>query len=153
MNDAQPSASRDSAPQVAGPILLPVLLFDGECGLCTGSVRFILKRDRTRVLRFASLQSELGVRLLRQNDMDPSERSTLVLVDERGEVAVRSTAALRVASEHLRFPWRLAGVFRIVPRFLRDGVYGLFSRNRLSLFGTADLCALPAPDAAERFVG
>ena len=131
----------------------PYLLFDGECGLCTSSVRFILKRDRTRELRFAPLQSDFGRGLVAGYGMDPGELSTLVLVDEAGGVALRSTAALRVASEHLRFPWRLAGALRIVPRFLRDGVYRLIAKNRIRWFGTADACVLPAPGEAERFVG
>jgi predicted DCC family thiol-disulfide oxidoreductase YuxK len=130
----------------------PLLLFDGECGLCTSSVRFILKRDRTGELRFASLQSDVGRRLLSERGMDPEELSTLVLVDERGEVALRSTAALRVASAHMRFPWRLAGVFLIVPRFLRDAVYRFVAKNRIKWFGTADACELPAPGQAERFI-
>lgn len=131
----------------------PLLLFDGECGLCTSSVRFILDRDRTKALRFASLQSEFGRRVVTRHGLDPDELSTLVLVDERERLALRSTAALRVASEHLRFPWRLAGVFRIVPRFIRDGVYRWIARNRTRWFGTSDACELPAPGQPERFVG
>ncbi len=131
----------------------PLLLFDGECGLCTSSVRFILARDRTQELRFASLQSELGRRVLEGHGLDPDELSTLVLVDRDGDVALRSTAALRVAGEHLRFPWRLAVVLRVVPRVLRDGVYRWVSRNRIRWFGTADACQMPAPGEAERFVG
>ncbi|QDV05643.1 hypothetical protein Poly30_11420 [Planctomycetes bacterium Poly30] len=132
---------------------LPLLLFDGECGLCTSSVRFILDRDRTGKLRFASLQSDVGRSAVASRGLDPDELSTLVLIDEKGEMSVRSTAALRVASEHMQFPWRLAGVFRIVPRFLRDGVYRWVARNRLRWFGTSDACQLPAPGSAERFVG
>lgn len=115
-------------------------------------MRFILKRDRTGELRFASLQSDVGRRLLGERGMDPEELSTLVLVDEDGEVALRSTAALRVASAHMRFPWRLAGVFLIVPRFLRDAVYRFVAKNRIKWFGTADGCELPAPGQAERFI-
>ncbi len=137
-----------SSPESNGPLLL----FDGECGLCTSSVRFILKRERTEKLRFASLQGETGRRLLLKSGRDPDELSTLVLVDEEGQVALRSTAALRVAAEHMRFPWRLAGVFRIVPRFLRDGVYRMVAKRRIRWFGTADACELPAPGQAERFL-
>lgn len=146
-----PSASvpaPEPAPTPGGPFLL----FDGECGLCTSSVRFVLKRDRTQELRFASLQSDFGRGLVLKHGMDPDELSTLVLVDQAGQVALRSTAALRVASEHMGFPWRLAFVFRIVPTFLRDGVYRWVAKNRIRWFGTADACALPAPGEAERFV-
>jgi predicted DCC family thiol-disulfide oxidoreductase YuxK len=135
-----------------GPEPRPLLLFDGECGLCTSSVRFILDRDRTQALRFASLQSALGRRIVSSRGLNPEELSTLVLIDESGAMSLRSTAALRVAAEHLRFPWRAAGVLRVVPTFLRDSVYRLVARNRLRWFGTSDACQLPAPGAAERFV-
>ncbi|MEM8710935.1 MAG: DCC1-like thiol-disulfide oxidoreductase family protein [Planctomycetota bacterium] len=131
----------------------PLLLFDGECGLCTGSVRFILDRERDGRLHFASLQSALGRSVAEANGLDPDELSTLVLVDEEGGVSLRSTAALKVAAGHLRLPWRLAGVFRIVPRFLRDGVYRFIAARRIQWFGTADACELPAPGVPERFVG
>ena len=130
-----------------------LLLFDGECGLCTASIRFILARDRKGLLRFASLQSELGRGVAIVHGLDPYELTTLVFVDGAGHVTLRSTAALRVAAEHLRFPWRLAGVLRIVPRFLRDAIYRWVSKNRLRWFGSADACQLPAPGEAERFVG
>ena len=76
----------------------------------------------------------------------------MILLDKEGRVSVRSNAALRVASEHLRFPWRLAGIFRVVPTVLRDAVYGVVSRNRIRWFGKADACSLPAPAEAARFV-
>src|SRR5208282_2040504 len=37
-----------------------VILYDGVCGLCNRGVRFVLKRDRKGVFRFASLQSSAG---------------------------------------------------------------------------------------------
>lgn len=147
MTDVSPSDSLSAGLEVA-----PLLLFDGECGLCATSVRFILKRDRAGELRFASLQSDLGRRVLSERGMDPGELSTMILLDKEGRVSVRSNAALRVASEHLRFPWRLAGIFRVVPTVLRDAVYGVVSRNRIRWFGKADACSLPAPAEAARFV-
>ncbi|MFN2245601.1 MAG: DCC1-like thiol-disulfide oxidoreductase family protein, partial [Candidatus Promineifilaceae bacterium] len=35
----------------------PVLLYDGVCYFCNGLVRFALRQDKGRRLRFASLQS------------------------------------------------------------------------------------------------
>ncbi|MEM6675306.1 MAG: DCC1-like thiol-disulfide oxidoreductase family protein [Planctomycetota bacterium] len=129
-----------------------LLLFDGECGLCTRSVRFVLDRDRVGRLRFGSLQSDLGRRVLVANGLDPDELSSLVLVDAEGRVWTRSDAALRVSGD-LGWPWSWGRAFLVVPRFLRDGVYDVIARNRIRWFGTADACELPAPGAAERFVG
>jgi hypothetical protein len=47
---------------------LPILFFDGECGVCTRTVRFLLHRDRRRrSLRFASLQGNTARELLRSH--------------------------------------------------------------------------------------
>ena len=129
----------------------PLLLFDGECGLCARTVRFVLARDRVGRLRFASLQSDLGRSVLVESGLDPDALSTLVLLDEEGRVWTRSDAALRVAGD-LRWPWRWARVGLVVPRGVRDLVYRFVARYRISWFGTADACELPAPGVAERFV-
>ena len=47
----------------------PVILFDGVCNLCSGSVQFILKRDKEKKFMFASLQSNYGQDLLKQLDL------------------------------------------------------------------------------------
>lgn len=145
-----------SAPQAAGrgpveALPLPLLLYDGECGLCARSVRFILDRDKKKRIRFAPLQSELGRGVAASQGLDPDDLTTLVLVEEGGRVSVRSTAALR-ASGDLRMPWRMAKVFLIVPRFLRDGIYRWVAKHRLRFFGTADSCRLPTPEESARFV-
>ncbi|PKN39805.1 MAG: hypothetical protein CVU63_14125, partial [Deltaproteobacteria bacterium HGW-Deltaproteobacteria-20] len=35
----------------------PIVLFDGECGLCHASVRFVVERDDRALFRFAPLDS------------------------------------------------------------------------------------------------
>lgn len=162
--DMEPGATVDTAGLKQGPsevpaqgrgpeqaLPLPLLLFDGECGLCARSVRFILDRDRKKRLRFAPLQSELGRGIVASQGLDPNDLTTLVLVEEGARVSLRSTAVLRACGD-LRMPWRLAKGFLIVPRFLRDGVYRWVAKHRLRWFGTADSCRLPTPEESSRFV-
>ncbi|MDG1490288.1 MAG: DUF393 domain-containing protein, partial [Planctomycetota bacterium] len=120
--------ARPTAPSEA-----PLLLFDGECGLCSAAVQFILKRDRRRRLRFAALQTELGREIMAAQGLDPSDLRTMVLRTELGEVLLRSDAAL-AAAEELRWPWRWATVLRWIPRPLRDTVYRLIAKYRHRLF-------------------
>ena len=42
----------------------PVVLFDGVCNLCQYAVNFLIDRDPRKRLRFASLQSQTGQKLL-----------------------------------------------------------------------------------------
>ncbi|HZF33246.1 MAG TPA: DCC1-like thiol-disulfide oxidoreductase family protein, partial [Candidatus Angelobacter sp.] len=44
----------------------PVMLFDGVCNLCSGSVQFAIARDPAANLRFAAIQSPHGQDFLRR---------------------------------------------------------------------------------------
>jgi predicted DCC family thiol-disulfide oxidoreductase YuxK len=130
----------------------PVLLFDGTCALCNGTVQFVLDHERDQALRFAPLQSETASRLLAPHGLAvAAEPETIVLV-EAGRAYTHSAAALRVAA-HLRWPWRLAGALVIVPRVLRDLAYRFVARNRYRWFGREEVCRLPSPEHRVRFLG
>lgn len=129
----------------------PVVLFDGVCNLCNGSVQFILKRDPQARFRFASLQSEAGRSLLVEHGLDPDALSSVVVIED-GRVWQESSAALRIA-RHLPGAWKLLRVFIVIPRPLRDAVYRLIARNRYRWFGKSETCWLPTPELKGRFLG
>lgn len=128
----------------------PTLLFDGVCNLCSGSVQFILKRDKAGRFRFASLQSDAGRRLMTGHGLDPAALSSVVLIED-GRAYQESTAALRIA-RHLPGAWKLLRVFTIIPRPLRDAAYRLIARNRYRWFGKTEACWLPTPELRARFL-
>ena len=140
--DAATSIARD------GP---PVLLFDGVCNLCNGMVRFVVGREADPKLRFASLQSDFGRRLLKDRGLPQGYLQGLVLV-EGGQTFLNSEAAVRVAL-YLRRPWRWFAVLRLAPSWLREPVYRIVARQRYRLFGKRDACPLPLPELRERFLG
>jgi predicted DCC family thiol-disulfide oxidoreductase YuxK len=119
------------------------VLFDGDCSLCNGVVRFLLKRDRERAFQFAPLQSTAGRAILQAHGRRADDLDTLVLVD-RGSVLIRSDAVLAIAAR-LPPPWRAARFLAILPRPLRDGVYRVVARYRNILFRGQDRCVLPVP--------
>lgn len=125
-------------------------MFDGVCRLCTGTVLFVIRRDRRKRFRFASMQSRLGQELLRRFGLSPDTLTTFVLV-EAGEHFTKSTAALRVAAG-LGGGWPLASVLLAVPRPIRDAVYDWVAKNRYRWFGRLDQCLVPVPDVRDRFI-
>ncbi len=129
----------------------PLLLYDGECGLCDRTVRFIIRHDAKAKVKFAALQSEFGRKLLIEKGFDPDYREGVLLFDE-GKLYQSSDAALRTA-RHLNRPWRWLAAGRFVPRFIRQPVYKTIARNRFRFFGKVDACELPAPGERERFIG
>lgn len=128
----------------------PVLFFDGVCNLCSASVQFIIEHEASPTIHFASLQSDLARQTLPPLGVDPARLESLVFV-EGGVATTRSTAALRIA-RHLKPPWRWLAVFVVVPRVLRDVVYGLIAKNRYRLFGKKEACWLPSPALKARFL-
>jgi predicted DCC family thiol-disulfide oxidoreductase YuxK len=128
----------------------PILLFDGVCNLCSSSVQFVLKRNRKENIRFASLQSAFGQGVLLRSQLPKDYLSSLVLL-ENGSIFVKSDAALHLA-KHLNGFWKVASVFRIVPRFIRDGVYDLIAEHRYRWFGRKEVCWIPEKRWQERFL-
>lgn len=128
----------------------PIVLFDGVCNLCSGSVQFLLKRDPEGRFRFASLQSDAGRRLMAEHGLDVEALNSVVLI-EGGRAWQESSAALRIA-RHLPGAWKLLRVFAAVPRPLRDAVYRWIARNRYRWFGKAETCWLPTPELKARFL-
>ncbi|CAM3636983.1 DCC1-like thiol-disulfide oxidoreductase family protein [Cohnella lubricantis] len=127
-----------------------VLLFDGDCVFCNGTVRFIARRDPKRRFRFASLQSSAGRRLLAQCGV-PEETDSVVLIED-GRGYIRSEAALRAALR-LRGAWPLLYVFQAVPLRWRDAAYDAFAARRYRWFGRqTEACALPSPEVRSRLL-
>lgn len=133
----------------------PVLLYDGLCGFCDATVRFVMKHDRRGVLRFATLQGDFAREVIaRHPELAGVDSLVLVEQDPRTgaeRVYVRSTGALRVA-RYLGGVWHLARALAIVPRFLRDLLYDAFARVRYRVFGRYDACPLPSPEQRARFI-
>lgn len=127
-----------------------VVLFDGVCNLCNASVQFILERDPAGRFRFASLQSGAGRALLAAHGLPTDELATVVVVAD-GRAYTRSDAALRVA-RGLRGAWPALGVLRLVPRALRDAVYGVVAAHRYRWLGRRGECMLPTPALRSRFL-
>lgn len=128
----------------------PIILFDAECVLCSSNAQFVLTHDKARRFRLASMQGEVGAALYRAHGMDPLDPIS-ILVIEGDRVRQDSDAVLRIY-EVLGFPWRLLGLLRVVPAFLRDPVYRLVARNRYRLFGKRSTCWLPPPEYRNRLL-
>jgi predicted DCC family thiol-disulfide oxidoreductase YuxK len=129
----------------------PIVLYDGVCGLCEASVNFIIHHDPAGRFRFASLQSEIGRRLLAEHGLNADVMNTVVLIDE-SSAHVRSAAAARVLIL-LGGGFSVMGeVLAVIPEIIRDAVYNWIARNRYRWFGKRDVCRLPTVEVAKRFL-
>ncbi|MBK8229467.1 MAG: DUF393 domain-containing protein [Candidatus Eisenbacteria bacterium] len=132
-----------------------IILFDGVCNLCRGSVALVVRNDPGGRFRFAARQSPAARALLAKCgggrvDAASGSPESIVLI-QNGTCFDRSEAILRIASR-LGFPWRLLGLFRLIPRPLRDRAYDQVARGRYRWFGRRDSCLIPTPDLRARFL-
>lgn len=127
-----------------------LILFDGVCNLCNRAVDFIIRRDRGRHFKFASLQSDVGKQHAERHGVDLSSVDSVVLIDS-GKAYLKSSAALRIAKK-LRGGWPLLYGLIIVPKPLRNWTYDWIARNRYQWFGKKETCRLPTRDEQALFL-
>jgi|SRR6187200_237047 predicted DCC family thiol-disulfide oxidoreductase YuxK len=128
----------------------PIILFDGVCNFCNGSVNFLIRQDKKNVFRFAALQSQTAQKLLAQYKKQKKGFESFVLMQD-GKAYEKSSAALKVLKK-LPWYWKWAQVFWIVPKFIRDGVYDVIARNRYKWFGKKEECMIPTSEVRNRFL-
>lgn len=128
----------------------PILVFDGECMFCSGWVNFVLRHDRQGRYRFITAQSPLGQALYRHYGLDSRDYETNMLIAD-GIVYLKSEGSLRLAAG-LGFPWKLAGVLRLIPKSIRDPLYEWIARNRYRIAGRRNTCFVPLPEHRARFL-
>lgn len=126
------------------------LLFDGVCNLCSGVVQWVIAHDAGARFRFASLQSDAGRALLAEHGLPLDAMDSVVLVDGDRHW-LRSDAALELL-RRIGGGWALLAALRIVPRPLRDAVYGWVARNRYRWYGRRAECWVPTPELRARFL-
>lgn len=109
-----------------------ILLFDGDCMLCNGSVRFIEKRDRKKQFIYISLKSKEAENLINKYGMETRGIDSVLLV-KNDKILTHSTAALTIA-RYLSGFWSLFYIFIIIPKFIRDFVYKYIASQRHKWF-------------------
>ena len=127
-----------------------IVLFDGDCNFCNRSVQFIYERDKKGVFRFASLQSQKGIELLKQYGLSDMGISSVVFINsEVNKAYIKSSAALRIC-KYLKGLWPMMVIFLAVPKFIRNLVYDGVAKRRNHLF--KDKCAVPTGEFKARFI-
>lgn len=128
----------------------PLVLYDGNCGLCAKSVQFILRVERDHELKFAPLQGATTQALRATYPEIPRTLDTVIYIDG-GRAYGRSKAFMHLA-KHLRAPYRWGYVFRWVPGFVLNGFYRIVAALRYRIWGHADACGLATPEQRARFL-
>jgi len=129
----------------------PILLFDGLCNLCNHFVQVVIRHDKKRMFRFASLQSDTGLEVLRHIRRERGFVPDSLVLLHKGKVYIKSDAALKTASM-LSGVYPLLTIGYILPRRMRDALYDIVAKYRYKWFGRRNECMIPTPELQSRFL-
>jgi predicted DCC family thiol-disulfide oxidoreductase YuxK len=109
-----------------------IVFFDGDCGLCSRAVQFILRNERNKDLMFSSLQSDFACSFLEEN-FSKKNTSNTMFTFVNGKLYTESDAVLRIIPF---LKWHFFGllIFWTFPPIIRNTVYRLISKNRKKIF-------------------
>ncbi|KAJ8439496.1 hypothetical protein Cgig2_007013 [Carnegiea gigantea] len=154
---------------VSPNVLQPrVLVYDGVCHLCHTGVKWIIKADKYRKIKFCCVQSKRVEPYLKLCDVEREDvLRQFIFIEGLGEYHRASTgynlffcimgcndlaAALKVLS-YLPFPYSALSSLLIIPTPLRDAVYDYTAKRRYDWCGKVEDClVLQEPDLLERFI-
>jgi predicted DCC family thiol-disulfide oxidoreductase YuxK len=137
-----------------------LVVYDGECGFCNHSIRWLLRRDGKDRLRFAPSTDSAVAELLAGHGAQPfgkdPGRETVMVFRNIGtpleELLVRSNAIL-ACLRVLPQPWRMLGaMLRLIPRPLREAGYRFIARERYRIWGRYETCPIPTPEESRHFL-
>jgi len=128
-----------------------IILFDGVCNLCDGIVQYVIRHDKKDVFRFAALQSEIGQQILSYTGINAKNIDSIVLYEPGKAYFYKSSAAIEIARE-LGGIFTITGIFRIIPRGLRNIIYDYVAKNRYKWYGQKQECMVPTAALKAKFL-
>ena len=124
-----------------------ILFFDGYCTICNSSVNLLMRLDKQRVFKYASLQSRKAEELL--NKLHEIGMDSVVLYKEQ-KIYTESDALAEIALS-LSWPWRFFNYIKYLPKPLRDWGYRLVANNRYLFFRKRNECRIPTEEERSLF--
>ena len=125
-----------------------IVIFDGYCNFCNGSVNFLIRVDKKRNLKYVALQSQLGKKITNHLPI-PIETDSIIFI-KKGILFFASDAVLQICGQ-LPYPNKIFFYLLYFPKNFRDWMYAIIARNRYRWFGKRDYCRVPADNEYELF--
>ena len=128
-----------------------IMMFDGVCNFCSGSVLFSLPRLANPGVRFCPMQSGVGQATLKKFGFPADNFETFIYIS-KGKLHTKSDGVIRL-SQNLKAPWPFLGkVLGFIPKGFRDWLYLLIARHRYKIMGKKKQCMVPDQNTAKFFI-
>lgn len=128
----------------------PVLFIDGQCNLCNGLIRILIKIDRKKIFRYSHLQSVYASRVDKIKPFLSAPFNSVILY-EMEEVYQKSEAIFKILNK-LNYPWKAFSVFGFLPDKVTVFFYDVIARNRYKIFGSRTQCPVPDQNVRDLFL-
>lgn len=122
---------------VTAPDVGDLLVFDGDCVLCSRLAHYVHGRDVMQRFKFVAIQSNYGRALAARFGINADNPETTLAV-VGGVAYFKGGAALAVLEALPRSGW--TPLARALPRALRNWLYDRIARNRYQIFGRREAC-------------
>lgn len=125
-----------------------IVFYDGDCGLCNRSVQFVLKHEKSNVIRFSPLQSQFSKRFFEEHQFQTPDYTTFYFYTNN-QLYQKSRAAFKIIPA-LKWYWQPLRLLALFPSFITDGVYNFIAKRRKTIGGT--FCVIPTLENRKRFI-
>lgn len=127
-----------------------ILIYDSECVLCSRSIQFLIKNDRTKEIRIASLTSAFSKKLFQRYEIKHQPQNSVVYI-VGNQHYLKSTAVLKALKDSKNF-WSILYFFILCPRFIRDKIYDYIAKNRHRILTKQKKCSLLSEELRSRVI-
>ncbi|HRO03292.1 MAG TPA: DCC1-like thiol-disulfide oxidoreductase family protein [Terricaulis sp.] len=133
----------------APDVMQDLILFDGDCVLCSRAAHFVHRRDPAQRFKFVAIQSEYGRALAARFGVnaDAPETNAAIIA---GIAYFKADAALEVLACLPGGGW--ARLAKLAPRTVRNWIYDRIARNRYRWFGRRESCWVDDAALKQRIV-
>ena len=126
-----------------------IIFYDGYCIVCSRFINFLIKVDKRKQNRFASISSKFSQSILKDK-LGSKDIGKFIVYLSNDKIYSKSDAVLQIFIE-LGGLYKFFSILKIFPSNFRNSFYEFFAINRYKWFGKFDECHLPPKEIADRF--
>ena len=126
-----------------------IIFYDGFCVVCSRFINFLIKVDKRKQNRFASISSKFSQSILKDK-LGSKDIGKFIVYLSNDKIYSKSDAVLQIFIE-LGGLYKFFSILKIFPSNFRNLFYKFFAINRYKWFGKFDECHLPPKEIADRF--